>query len=409
MGCRTRFSLCWLLKKTCILPEKRWEMDTRWKFPEKGGKWVKLAHFQGDIQDSISSCRFIEFLSAGGFGIDFSQDESHLEQGISTVRKGILANGVTAFCPTLITSPKEFYHRALGKIKKTAGGPEGAEILGAHVEGPFINVEKKGAHDTKYIQTFTNGFETFKEVYGSDWKNIEIITLAPELDNSCDVISSLKGNGITVSIGHSMGSLVQGETAVQCGATLITHLFNAMLPFHHRDPSLIGLLTSNKIPRDQNIFYGIIADGIHTHPAALRIAYRTHPKGIVLVTDAMSGLGLKPGTYQLGEQDVDVTEKCAVLAGTSTLCGSVATMDKCVKHFRTATGCSIVEALEAASLHPAQALGIQHKKGTLSFGADADFVFLDQDLNVQSTWIASQMVYEHPSASKVLYKYLEKS
>nr|CAG4638456.1 EOG090X06GX [Cyclestheria hislopi] len=248
-----------------------------------------------------------------------------------------------------------------------------------------------------------------QEVYGPNWSNIKMITLAPELENSSCVINQLTKCGITVSIGHSMASLPQGETAVSDGATFITHLFNAMLPFHHRDPSLIGLLASTKLPAEKTIYYGVIADGIHTHPAALRIAYSTHPKGIVLVTDAMSALGLQPGRYKLGYQDVDVTEKCALLAGTSTLCGSIATMDKCVRHFKKASGCSTVQALEAATLHPALALGIADKKGTLDFGADADLVFLDEQLNVISTWIASQRVYQNPAFPDHVVRYIDKN
>jgi len=116
----------------------------------------------------------------------------------------------------------------------------------------------------------------------------------------------------------------------------------------------------------------------------------------VLVTDAMSALGLQPGRYKLGYQDVDVKEDSAVLAGTTTLCGAIATMDKCVRHFKKATGCTTVEALEAASLHAARALGLHHRKGSLSFGCDADLVFLDDRLNVLSTWIASERVYQNP-------------
>ncbi|KAK7070228.1 putative N-acetylglucosamine-6-phosphate deacetylase, partial [Halocaridina rubra] len=130
---------------------------------------------------------------------------------------------------------------------------------------------------------------------------------------------------------HSNGNLEDGEAAVNCGASFITHLFNAMLPFHHRDPGLVGLLTSKLVSRP--VHYGIIADGMHTHPAALRIAYRTHPKGLVLVTDAMSAMGLGEGEHHIGQLLVRVEGKRALLAGTETLAGSIVTMDDCVRHF----------------------------------------------------------------------------
>ncbi|XP_053813957.1 N-acetylglucosamine-6-phosphate deacetylase isoform X4 [Vidua chalybeata] len=172
-------------------------------------------------------------------------------------------------------------------------------------------------------------------------------------------------------LGHSVANLSQAEEAVQHGATFITHLFNAMLPFHHRDPGIVGLLTSDKIPAGRRVFYGMISDGIHTNPAALRIAHRAHPKGLVLVTDAIAGMGLAPGRHTLGQQVVEIDGLNTYIAGTKTLSGSVATMDTCVRHFQEATGCSVETALEAASLHPAQLLGIEHKKGTLNYDSDA--------------------------------------
>nr|CAG4650160.1 EOG090X06GX [Sida crystallina] len=404
-----QFRNCSILRNGKIIREDLWT---------RGGKIINpepiffdeknYADIQIDCEGALIAPGFIDVQINGGFGVDFSQDGETIDEGLKTVAKGILAYGTTSFCPTLVTSPPEFYHKVIKKIGKTPGSSEGAEILGAHVEGPFININKKGAHDLNYINKFTEGFKTFEEVYGPDWRNIVIVTLAPELENSGDVISHLSQNGVTISLGHSMGSLLDGEQAVRSGASFITHLFNAMLPFHHRDPGLIGLLASSKIPPGRTVFYGIISDGIHTHPAALRIAYRTHPDGIVLVSDAMSALGLEPGRYKLGYQDVDVKEDCAVLTGSTTLCGSIATMDKCVRHFREATGCSTVEALEAASLHPARVLGIEHRKGTLSFGADADLVFLDDKLNVLSTWIASERVYQNPSATENQIKVIEK-
>ncbi|XP_035770014.1 N-acetylglucosamine-6-phosphate deacetylase [Neolamprologus brichardi] len=174
-----------------------------------------------------------------------------------------------------------------------------------------------------------------------------------------------------VLAGHSAADLSQAEEAVQHGASFITHLFNAMLPFHHRDPGIVGLLTSDRIPAGRAVYYGMIADGIHTNPAALRIAHRAHPSGLVLVTDAITAMGLPPGRHTLGQQVIEIQGLHAYVAGTKTLSGSIATMDMCVRHFKQASGCSVQEALEAASLHPAQLLGISPKKGKLDYGSDA--------------------------------------
>lgn len=160
--------------------------------------------------------------------------------------------------------------------------------------------------------------------------------------------------------------------------------------FHHRDPGLIGLLGRTH----DRPFYGLILDGQHSHHTSARIIQSCHPDGLVLVTDAMAGLGLPPGEYELAGQRVDVRPHGAFLTGTDVLAGSIVTMDSCVRTLIAYTGCSVETALEAASLHPARVLGIEKRKGTLDFGADADFVLLDDDLRVQRTYIAGELVFD---------------
>ncbi|XP_066600102.1 N-acetylglucosamine-6-phosphate deacetylase isoform X2 [Prorops nasuta] len=374
-GYLKQFHNCQILRNGQILLEDLWIRDGKIIDPEK-------IFFDEKIQPDIKiNCHgaliapgYIDLQINGGFGIDFSHNIQNVEEGIAKVAKNLLRSGVTAFCPTLVTSPSETYKKVLPKIKKTKGGENGATILGVHLEGPFISPIKKGAHPEKYIQRFDNGFKSLIDVYDT-LDNVCCITIAPELPKAIEVIEELCKRNIMVSLGHSVGNLCDGEEAVKNGASFITHLFNAMLPFHHRDPGLVGLLTSDQIPSRKIIYYGIIADGVHTHPAALRIAHRTHPKGLILVTDAISALGLEEGTHQLGQFAIEMRNGCAYIAGTETLCG-----------------CSIVEALEAATLHPARALGIEKTKGVLDFGADADFVMLNENLELLSTWIAGQRV-----------------
>jgi N-acetylglucosamine-6-phosphate deacetylase len=356
------------------------------------------AHKQVDCHDAIIAPGFIELQINGGFGVDFSYDVNSVVDGINIVAKGLLEHGVTSFCPTLVTSPPETYHKVLPKIKKRDGGKNGSTVLGVHIEGPFISKEKKGAHPSEYICKIENGFKSVIDMYGS-LENVTIITLAPEQIGTCAVIEELVKSGVTVSLGHSVGSLCNGEAAVMHGASLITHLFNAMLPFHHRDPGLVGLLTSDKVPVGKTVYFGIISDGVHTHPAALRIAYRTHPEGLILVTDAISAMGLEEGTHHIGQMAIEIRQKRAYVAGTTTLCGSITPMDECVRFFKTATKCSIEYALEAASLHPASCIGISNKKGTLDYGSDADFIFIDDDINILSTWIAGELVYQSENSS----------
>ncbi|GAB1300654.1 N-acetylglucosamine-6-phosphate deacetylase [Apodemus speciosus] len=385
----------------------------------------RVADEQRDCGGRILAPGFIDVQINGGFGVDFSKATEDVGSGVALVARRLLPHGVTSFCPTLVTSPPEVYHKCLTGLlcfRKTdlmasfsasdlladeavlpqipvkSGGPHGAGVLGVHLEGPFISREKRGAHPEAYLRSFeANAFHDVLATYGP-LDNVCIVTLAPELDRSHEVIQALTAQGIRVSLGHSVADLQAAEVAVQSGATFITHLFNAMLPFHHRDPGIVGLLTSDQLPPGHCIFYGMIADGIHTNPAALRIAHRAHPQGLVLVTDAVPALGLGNGRHTLGQQEVEVDGLIAYIAGTKTLSGSIAPMDVCIRHFLQATGCSVESALEAASLHPAQLLGLEKTKGSLDFGADADFVVLDDALHVQATYISGELVWQAEEA-----------
>uniref|UniRef100_A0A672GGB3 N-acetylglucosamine-6-phosphate deacetylase n=1 Tax=Salarias fasciatus TaxID=181472 RepID=A0A672GGB3_SALFA len=421
----TQFVNCRILREHKLQREDLWVREGKILDPEKlFFDEQGYADTRVDCEGSIMAPGFIDTQINGGYGMDFSQPSDDVNAGISFVAKKILEHGVTSFCPTLVTSPPAVYHKVLPQIKAHSGGQHGAGVLGVHLEGPFISSEKKGAHPEKYLRTFqSGGMADLTETYGS-LDNVTVVTLAPELAGSQSVVRELSARGVTVSLGHSVANLSQAEDAVQHGASFITHLFNAMLPFHHRDPGIVGLLTSDRIPPGRTVFYGMIADGIHTNPAALRIAHRAHPSGgrvlrsvlpsgsrrrvkgvsllsarlvvspgLVLVTDAITAMGLPPGRHTLGQQVIEIQGLHAYVAGTKTLCGSIATMDMCVRHFKQASGCSMEEALEAAALHPAQLLGISHTKGKLDYGADADLVLLDDALNVKSTFISGEKVW----------------
>ncbi|XP_076251156.1 N-acetylglucosamine-6-phosphate deacetylase [Rhynchophorus ferrugineus] len=387
-----QFINCKILRNHRIVKEDIWVRDGKIVNPERIFYDEKIsADVKIDCKGLLLAPGFIELQINGGYGYDFSFIEN-TEAGIELVSKKLLEHGVIAYCPTVVTSPVDVYHTVLPKLYPRQGGAHGATILGAHVEGPFINKEKKGAHPANCILDYQNGISELERVYGR-LDNIKIITLAPEFSNSSSVIQELKKRNVIVSLGHSTADLLEGEEALEAGASLITHLFNAMLPFHHRDPGLVGLLASDKITQEKKIFFGIIPDGIHTHPAALRIAYRVHPDGLIMVTDAISAAGLNEGQHKIGQLDIEIRDNKAFIAGTNTLCGSIATMSECVRNFMKATGCSPEYALESASLHPAQALGIEDQKGTLNFGADADFIMLDETFEIVSTWISGQLVY----------------
>ncbi|XP_030780546.1 N-acetylglucosamine-6-phosphate deacetylase [Rhinopithecus roxellana] len=394
-----QFTNCRILRGGKLLREDLWVRGGRILDPEKlFFEERRVADERRDCGGRILAPGFIDVQINGGFGVDFSQATEDVGSGVSLVARRILSHGVTSFCPTLVTSPPEVYHKVVPQIPVKSGGPHGAGVLGLHLEGPFISREKRGAHPEAHLRSFeANAFQDLLATYGP-LDNVRIVTLAPELGHSHEVIRELTTRGICVSLGHSVADLRAAEDAVWSGATFITHLFNAMLPFHHRDPGIVGLLTSDRLPAGRCIFYGMIADGTHTNPAALRIAHRAHPQGLVLVTDAIPALGLGNGRHTLGQQEVEVDGLTAYVAGTKTLSGSIAPMDVCVRHFLQATGCSVESALEAASLHPAQLLGLEKSKGTLDFGADADFVVLDDSLHVQATYISGELVWQAEAA-----------
>lgn len=390
----TQFINCRILREHKLQREDLWVREGKILDPEKlFFDEQGYADTRVDCGGSIVAPGFIDTQINGCYGVDFSQPSDDINAGISVVAKKLLEHGVTSFCPTLVTSPPAVYHKVLPQVKVTNGGQHGAGVLGLHLEGPFISKEKRGAHPEQFLRTFSSGgMADLLEVYGS-LDNVTMVTLAPELEGSQSVVRELSKKGVIVSLGHSVANLSQAEDAVHHGASFITHLFNAMLPFHHRDPGIVGLLTSDQIPAGRNVFYGMIADGIHTNPAALRIAHRAHPSGLVLVTDAITAMGLPPGRHTLGQQEIEIQGLHAYVAGTTTLCGSIATMDMCVRHFQQASGCSVEAALEAASLHPAQLLGISRTKGRLDYGADADLLLLDDGLNVKSTFISGEQVW----------------
>uniref|UniRef100_A0A3Q0SL49 N-acetylglucosamine-6-phosphate deacetylase n=1 Tax=Amphilophus citrinellus TaxID=61819 RepID=A0A3Q0SL49_AMPCI len=342
----TQFINCRILRDNELQSEDLWVREGKILDPEKlFFDEQGYADTRVDCEGSIIAPGFIDVQINGGYGIDFSQPSEDVGSGVSFVAKKILEHGVTSFCPTLVTSPPEVYHKVLPQVKVHNGGPHGAGVLGFHLEGPFISAEKKGAHPEKYLRAFkSGGFEDLTEAYGS-LDNVAMVTLAPELPGSQSVVRELSRRGITVSL---------GEPRLATNPSV-----SALLQFHHRDPGIVGLLTSDRVPAGRTVYYGMIADGIHTNPAALRIAHRAHPSGLVLVTDAITAMGLPPGRHTLGQQVIEIQGLHAYVAGTKTLSGSIATMDMCVRHFKQAS----------------------------------DLVLLDDGLTVKATYISGEEVW----------------
>lgn len=332
-----------------------------------------------DVGGLILAPGYIDLQINGAFGIDFTSEP----QRVNEVALRLPEQGVTAFLPTLVSSPRERYRLLLQQLMESASSSQGAAVLGVHLEGPFLNPQYHGAHEAAcVVDSFPASIEGF---YGS-LQGVRMVTLAPELPGAFEAIAELKRHGIVVSLGHSGASYRDTASALEAGAQGITHLFNAMTPLHQREP---GMAVASLLHRES--FYSLIVDGRHLHPAMVNLAWRCHPEGLVLITDAMAALGLDAGIYRLGPLEVERKGDEAMVVGTTLLAGSVLSMDQAVRNFKKFTGCSVVEAIEAATAHPAWLLGLT-TRGTLEVGAEADFLLLDDDLRVQQTFIAGQMV-----------------
>jgi N-acetylglucosamine-6-phosphate deacetylase len=282
----------------------------------------------------------------------------------------------------------------------------GSESLGAHCEGPFLNPTKNGIHNATILQEPANGLPDLLECYGArnldTASNIRLVTLAPELPGALPSIHALVERGIHVSIGHSEATYEEAKAGVKAGASMITHLFNAMRPLHHRNPGIFGLLGTPSSTIEKP-YFGIIADGIHLHPTSIKIAWNAHPDGLILVTDAMRLAGMPDGTYDwTNGSRIIKSGALLTLEENGKIAGSSIQLVDCVTNFMNWTGASVPEALKAVTETPAKMLGLEDVKGTLNEGADADLVVLDlqetvvgeKKLVVDEVWKFGRKVFD---------------
>jgi len=295
--------------------------------------------------------------------------------------------GTTSFLPTTMTISKDKIIRSLRSIcEAVKKGTAGAEILGVHMEGPYINPEKKGAQ--REIDIREPSIKEFAELNKASGNLIRLVTIAPEMPGAIGLIKYLYKQGIIASVGHTNATYIQTQAGIQAGLSHVTHTFNAMRGLHHREPGVVGAaLTSPELTVE------VIADGIHIHPIVLKILTKIKEgEKVILITDAMRAAGLKEGTYDLGGQEVIVTKGQSRLKD-GTLAGSVLTMDKAVKNLVTKVDIALPKAIQMASFNPAKSIGIDDKKGSLEPGKDADIVILNKNLEAELTMVAGKIVY----------------
>jgi N-acetylglucosamine-6-phosphate deacetylase len=323
---------------------------------------------------------FVDLQVNGAYGLDFTTDGG----SVAEVAARLPETGVTSFLPTLITSPFEDYSEQVGNVRRASLDATGAKVLGIHLEGPYLNPVKCGAHNPALLRTVD--VDEIVRWAGGDM--IRIVTLAPELPGALEAVRRLRHRGIVVSAGHSNATFDEALAGLHAGITWGTHLFNAMSALGHREPGLSGALLASRVP------CGLIADGIHVHPAMVKLAFQIKgADGLTLVTDAMAAMGMPPGRYKLSDREVIVDSASARLAD-GTLAGSILAMDQAVRNAIEFTHCSPGEAITMATATPARLLGLE-RKGRIAPDCDADLVLLDQALHVTHTIVAGQVVYQH--------------
>jgi len=335
-------------------------------------------------KDKFIAPGYIDIHVHGGGGSDVMDGDYEAINQIAIAHSHF---GTTSFLPTIMTMSKDKIIRSFRSIcEAVKKGTVGAEILGIHMEGPYINPEKKGAQKEDEIKKIS--IEEFSEFNQASGNLIRLVTIAPEMPGAIGLIKYLYKQGIIASVGHSNATYAQVQAGIQAGLSHVTHTFNAMRGLHHREPGVVGAaLTSPELTVE------VIADGIHIHPIVLKILTKIKEgEKIVLITDAMRAAGMPEGVYELGGQEVTVTKGQARLKD-ETLAGSVLTMDKAVKNMVNKIGIQLPKAIQMASFSPARSIGIDDRKGSLEPGKDADIVILNKNLETELTMVAGKIVY----------------
>jgi N-acetylglucosamine-6-phosphate deacetylase len=324
-----------------------------------------------DLRDHWVLPGFVDIHVHGGGG---AQCNSADPDEIRAVARFHAQHGTTALLATTVAAAPDELLAALGAIGRAADAPDGARVLGAHLEGPFLNPCRPGAMDP---EAFTAPDVALFRRFAAAGP-LRSMTLAPELPGAFDVVAALRRAGGVASLGHTDATYEQAAAAVVAGARAVTHAFNAMRPLHHREPGMAGAALAL-----DDLTCEVICDGVHVHPAAVRLLHRAKgARRAVLVTDAIAAAGGADGEYRLGARPVTVRDGRATLPGTDTLAGSVLTMDRAVRNAVQRCGVPLEDAARMAATTPAELLGLGDRLGVLAPGRDADVAILDADLEL---------------------------
>lgn len=327
---------------------------------------------------------FIDAHIHGAMGADVMDADA---DGLARIAAYLPREGTTSFLATTMTASSSALDAAMATLADFESAPGAADMLGVHLEGPFVNPDKAGAQPVEHIVApDIMAFDRWQAVSGG---RIKVVTLAPEQPGGDALIAHLARLGVRASIGHSSCSAAGAEAAITAGVTRGTHLYNAMDGLHHREPGAACALLTDSRARSE-----IIPDGLHVTPAMVKLAYHAAGRDrLMAITDAMRAKGLGDGDYELGGQPVAVENGQARLAD-GTLAGSVLTFDAGFRHMLDFTGCDLADAVAMTSTNAADSLGVGERKGRLSAGHDADLVVLDADLQVQLTVCRGRVAYD---------------
>jgi N-acetylglucosamine-6-phosphate deacetylase len=320
---------------------------------------------------------FIDIQVNGFAGVDFAAADG---EDYAAVAAPLAATGVTAYQPTVISLPETTVTAALGRLAAVHGTVPGPRIIGMHLEGPFLALNRKGAHEARNIMDPDAALAVRLIAAGP----VTMMTLAPERPEALELVTMLVDQGIVVSCGHSDATAAEAKAAFARGASAVTHLFNAQRPFDHREPGIVGAAL------DSDIVASIIVDGFHLAAETVRLAMAAAPGRIALITDAIAATGLGPGTFPLGDRTVTVAAGGARLDD-GTLAGSVLTMDEAVRNM-VDLGIGFESAVAAATAVPARAVG-RSDIGSLCADGRADIVVLDDSLAVVRTLVGGQEIH----------------
>lgn len=335
-----------------------------------------------DISGKIVTPGFVDLLVHGGAGYGFADNSEESYQKISEY---FLRHGSTTILPSLHAKPKYELLNDLDKLSKFILDNPRMNLKGIHMEGPFLNPLLKGAMNEDYL--WKPSVDLFNELFEASRGLIKIMTIAPELDGALEVIRAASFSGVICSIGHSTATYEEIDKAIAHGAAHVTHMFNAMKPFHHRYPSLItGALLRDELKIE------LIADTFHVHPAVMELLLKIKtPKNIILITDSIRAGGMHEGEYHFADQKVNLKDNIARLED-GTLAGSTLTLNKAIKNIVETTSCRLTDAVRMATLNASKV--INSGKGILAAGKIADLCILNNKFEVEMTIMEGKIAYQ---------------